>query len=139
MINCLLFFFKKDNNPKQHSSIYKVHVLIFSFLSQVSDGVIAPGYETAALEILKKKKGGAYCVLQVSWYSQAHDMGVQWLSGKVLDLRPKGRGFEPHCVVSSSKNINPSLVLIQPRKTCPFITERLLMGHKESNQTKTNS
>ena len=40
-----------------------------------------------------------------------------------------------HCVVSLSKNINPSLVLVQPRKTRPFITERLLMGRKESNQT----
>ena len=29
---------------------------------------------------------------------------------------------------------NPSLVLVQPRKTCPYITERLLMGRKESNQ-----
>ena len=65
-------------------------------------------------------------------------MGAQWLSGRVLDSRPKGRGFEPHrrhCVVSLSKNINPSLVLVQPRKTRPFITERLLMGRKESNQT----
>ena len=31
---------------------------------------------------------------------------------------------------------NPSLVLVQPRKTRPCITERLLMGRKESNQTK---
>ena len=64
--------------------------------------------------------------------------GAQWLSGRVLDSRPKGRGFEPHrrhCVVSLSKSINPSLVLVQPRKTSPFITERLLMGRKESNQT----
>ena len=38
-------------------------------------------------------------------------------------------------VVSLSKNINPSLVLVQLRKTRPFITERLLMGRKESNQT----
>ena len=56
----------------------------------------------------------------------------------MLDSRPKGRGFEPHrrhCVVSLSKNINPSLVLVQPRKTRPFITVRLLMGRKESNQT----
>ena len=30
---------------------------------------------------------------------------------------------------------NPSLVLVQPRKTPPYITERLLMGRKESNQT----
>ena len=56
----------------------------------------------------------------------------------MLDSRPKGRGFETHschCVVSLSKNINPSLVQVQPRKTRPFITERLLMGRKESNQT----
>ena len=56
----------------------------------------------------------------------------------MLDSRPKGRGFEPHrrhCVVSLSKNINPSLVLVHPGKTRPFITERLLMGSKESNQT----
>ena len=65
--------------------------------------------------------------------------GAQWLSGRVLDSRQRGSGFEPHrrhCVVSLSKNINPSLVLVQPRKTRPFITERLLMGRKESNQTK---
>ena len=53
------------------------------------------------------------------------------LSGSVVEcLR--------HCVVSLSKNNNPSLVLVQPRKTRPFITERVLMGHKESNQTNKN-
>ena len=63
-------------------------------------------------------------------------MGAQWLSSRVLALRPRDRGFEPHRrhrVLSLSKNINPSLVLVQPRKTRPFITERLLMGRKESN------
>ena len=56
----------------------------------------------------------------------------------MLDSRPRGPGFElhwRHCVVSLNKNINPSLVLVQPRKTRPFITEKLLMGCKESNQT----
>ena len=33
-----------------------------------------------------------------------------------------------------ARHINPSLVLVQPRKTGSCITERLLMGHKESNQ-----
>ena len=59
------------------------------------------------------------------------------LNGRVLDSRPRGRGFEPHrlhYIVSLSKKINPSLVLVQPRKTRPFITERLLMGCKQSNQ-----
>ena len=61
--------------------------------------------------------------------------GAQWLSGRVLDSRPRGRWFEPHqrhCGMPLSKNINPSLVLVQPRKTRPFLTERLLMGRKES-------
>ena len=58
-------------------------------------------------------------------------------SGRLLDLRQRGSGFEPywrHCVVSLSMNINPSLVLVKPRKACSFITERLLMGRK-SNRT----
>jgi phosphoribosylaminoimidazolecarboxamide formyltransferase / IMP cyclohydrolase len=32
---------------------------------EVSDGIIAPGYSPEALEILKKKKNGNYCILQV--------------------------------------------------------------------------
>lgn len=31
----------------------------------MSDGIIAPGYSAEALEVLKKKKGGNYCVLQI--------------------------------------------------------------------------
>ena len=64
--------------------------------------------------------------------------GAHWLSRRVLDSRPKGGGFETHrrhCIVSLSKNINPSLVLVKSRKTSSFITERLLMGREESNQT----
>ena len=61
------------------------------------------------------------------------------LSGRLLDSRQRGSRFEPHgrhCVVSLSKNINPSSVVVQSRKIRPFIiTERLLVGSKESNQT----
>ena len=71
---------------------------------------------------------------------QADRWGAQWLSGRVLDSTPRGRGLELHqchCVGSLSKNINPSLVLVQPRKTRPYITERLLMGVKKQIK-KTN-
>ena len=77
-------------------------------------------------------------LLHFGYCSSKQLVGAQWLSGSVLDSRPKGLGFKPHrclCVVSLSKNINPSEVLVQPKKTCPFITERLLMGRKELNQT----
>ena len=36
-------------------------------------------------------------------YNLKTAQGAQWLSGRVLDSRPKGRGFEPHrchCVVA---------------------------------------
>ena len=57
--------------------------------------------------------------------------GVQFLCGRVLDSRPRRRR---HFV---ARQINPSLVRVQPRKTRPYITERLFMGRKESYQTKT--
>ena len=56
---------------------------------------------------------------------------AQWLSGRVLDSRPKGHGFEPHrhhCVVSLSKVHYLCLVLVQARKT-----KRLLTGIKRIN------
>ena len=43
--------------------------------------------------------------------------GAQWLSGRDLDSRPRGRGFEPHrrhCVVSLSK---PHLSLLSTGST----------------------
>ena len=46
--------------------------------------------------------------------------------------------FEPlrhHCVVVLEQDTFIRLVLVQPRKTHPCLTERLLMGRKESNQT----
>ena len=63
--------------------------------------------------------------------------GAQWLSGGVFDSRPRGGTFEPHqchCNVV----LEQDTVQVQPRNTRPYITERLLMGCKESNQTQTN-
>ena len=60
----------------------------------------------------------------------------------MLDLRLRGCRFEPHrrhcVVVLEHGHIYPSLVLVQPRKTRPCLTERLLMGRKESNETNKN-
>ena len=44
----------------------KVDVTTAKIISrEVSDGVIAPGYSDEALQILSKKKGGKYLVLQI--------------------------------------------------------------------------
>ena len=54
---------------------------------------------------------------------------MQWLIGRVLDKRPRGlTGIT--ALWSLSKTPYPSLVLVQPRKTRPCLTERLLMGLK---------
>ena len=60
-------------------------------------------------------------------------------SGSVVECLTRDRraaGSSLTGVRSLSKtHIYPSLVLVQPRKTRPYITERLLMGRKESKQT----
>ena len=57
-------------------------------------------------------------------------------SGSVVECLTRDRRAAGSSLTGvMSKNINPSLVLVQPRKTRPFIAERLLMGRKESNQT----
>ena len=65
------------------------------------------------------------CKLSVNLKRKTLTNGVRWLSSRVLGSRPKGRRFKPHqrhWDVSLSKNINPSLVLVQPRKTRPYIS-----------------
>ena len=65
-------------------------------------------------------------------------MGAQWLSGRVLDSRQRGRGVRasPASLRCGylARHIYPSLVLVQPRKTRPLLTERLLMN--VTNQIK---
>ena len=51
---------------------------------EVSDGVIAPGYEPEALEILKAKKGGSYLVLKIDSSFQPSGKEVHTIFG--LDL-----------------------------------------------------
>ena len=66
----------------------------------------------------------------VTW---GHDLKNNLLS---KELNKRKQPHRRHCAVSLSKNIDPSLVLVQPRKTRPQITERLLMGRKESKKKK---
>ena len=81
----------------------------------------------SAIAFISRKHSSLFCILFT------FKKEVQWLSGRVLDLGPRGRGFEPHrrhCIVILEQE-----TLVQPRKTRPCLTERLLMGRKESNQT----
>ena len=63
-------------------------------------------------------------------------------SGSLVECLTRDRGAAGSSLTgvtalwSLSRHIYPSLVLVQPRKTRPCLTGRLLMGRKESNQTK---
>ena len=63
-------------------------------------------------------------------------------SGSVVECLKRDRGAAGSSLNSvtaiwslSKTYFCPSFVLVQPRKTHPCLTERLLMGRKESNQT----
>ena len=43
---------------------------------EVSDGIIAPGYAPEALDVLSKKKGGKYCVLEVSLVTKGFEREI---------------------------------------------------------------
>ncbi|XP_036419942.1 bifunctional purine biosynthesis protein PURH [Colossoma macropomum] len=54
---------------------------------EVSDGIIAPGYEEEALRILSKKKNGNYCILQMDPDYEPDEQEVRVLFG--LHLKQK--------------------------------------------------
>ncbi|XP_012696178.2 bifunctional purine biosynthesis protein PURH [Clupea harengus] len=57
---------------------------------EVSDGIVAPGYEEEALRILSKKKNGNYCVLQMDPSYEPDETEVRVLFG--LHLKQKRNG-----------------------------------------------
>ncbi|EGV64182.1 bifunctional phosphoribosylaminoimidazolecarboxamide formyltransferase/IMP cyclohydrolase [Yamadazyma tenuis] len=75
---------------------------------EVSDGVIAPGYEKEALAILKKKKGGKYCILQIDPNFTPDTLESRQVFGITLqqkrnDAIIKGSSFKE--IVSTNKEL----------------------------------
>ena len=61
---------------------------------------------------------------------------AQWLSAWLETEGPRVRASLASLYCGPwARHIYPILVLVQPRKTRPCLTERLLMGRKESNRT----
>ncbi|XP_049278489.1 bifunctional purine biosynthesis protein ATIC isoform X2 [Anopheles funestus] len=54
---------------------------------EVSDGIIAPGYTEEALEVLRKKKNGSYCVLQIDPTYEPSPVERKTLFGLQLEQR----------------------------------------------------
>jgi len=54
---------------------------------EVSDGIIAPGYDQDALELLKKKKNGSYCVLQIDGDYEPNPTEIKTLFGLQMEQK----------------------------------------------------
>ncbi|KAL1022059.1 hypothetical protein UPYG_G00021690 [Umbra pygmaea] len=57
---------------------------------EVSDGIIAPGYDEEALRILSKKRNGKYCVLQMDPAYEPDETEVRVLFGLYLKQKRNG-------------------------------------------------
>ncbi|VDL79344.1 unnamed protein product [Nippostrongylus brasiliensis] len=69
--SCMVADMPLDNRKPSLAAAYaraRVNELFMSkkFHREVSDGIVAPNYDAAALSILAKKKNGNYCVLKVN-------------------------------------------------------------------------
>ncbi|CEQ38677.1 SPOSA6832_00114 [Sporobolomyces salmonicolor] len=77
---------------------------------EVSDGIIAPGYEPEALEILRKKKGGKYCVLQMDPSYTPGLVESRHVYGVTLEQRRNDAKIDASTfakIVSKNKNLSP--------------------------------
>lgn len=77
---------------------------------EVSDGIIAPSYDPEALDILLKKKGGKYCVLQIDESYEPSEMELRTIYGLRLEQRRNDSVIDAKLfenVTSKNKNISP--------------------------------
>ena len=86
---------------------------------------------------LLEVKGPTYRVQTFFLFNAPRGSAVaQWLSAWLETEGPRVRASPASLRCGPwARHIYPSLVLVQPRKTRPCLTERLLMGRKESIQT----
>ncbi|RUS18172.1 phosphoribosylaminoimidazolecarboxamide formyltransferase/IMP cyclohydrolase [Endogone sp. FLAS-F59071] len=81
---------------------------------EVSDGVIAPGYEPAALELLKKKKAGKYTVLQMDPAYEPPETETRQVYGLNLQQRRNNVQITEDLfsdIVSKNKNLPKQAVI----------------------------
>lgn len=80
---------------------------------EVSDGVVAPAYSAAALELLRKKKGGNYCVLQIDPNYTPDLMEQKTIFGLTLEQRRNDAKITPDLfknIVTNNKDLPPNAV-----------------------------
>lgn len=80
---------------------------------EVSDGIIAPAYHPDAFEILKKKKNGSYCILQVDPAYEPKEIESKILFGLHLEQKRNDAEINSEMfknVVTSSKDLSANAI-----------------------------
>lgn len=81
---------------------------------EVSDGVIAPGFEPEALAILKKKKNGKYCILQIDPNYIPKNLETRQVYGVSLQQRRNDAIINQSIfreIVSQNKNLTDQAIV----------------------------
>ncbi|MDH5752453.1 MAG: phosphoribosylaminoimidazolecarboxamide formyltransferase [Deltaproteobacteria bacterium] len=81
--------------------------------TEVSDGLIAPGFEEGALEILKAKKGGKFIVLQADQDFEPPEMEIKELYGVLFSQRRNDALITPQSlaqVPTREKHLTPEAI-----------------------------
>ncbi|KAJ7572079.1 bifunctional purine biosynthesis protein ade10 [Mycena floridula] len=80
---------------------------------EVSDGIIAPGYTAEALDVLAKKKGGKYCVLQIDPSYEPPEVETKQVFGVHLQQRRNNSKIDAKLfenIVTKNKEVPTSAV-----------------------------
>lgn len=97
---------------------------------EVSDGVIAPGYEAAALEILKKKKGGKYLVLQMDPDYQPDATEMRTVYGVTMQQHRNDYEISPK---SFSRTITPKDATLPESAARDLTVATIALKYTQSN------
>lgn len=80
---------------------------------EVSDGIIAPAYHPEAFEILKKKKNGSYCILQIDPSYEPKEIESKILFGLHLEQKRNDAEINSEMfknVVTSNKSLSANAI-----------------------------
>lgn len=97
---------------------------------EVSDGVVAPGYEDAALEILRKKKGGKYLVLQMDPEYQPDTTETRTVYGVTLSQHRNDVEISPD---SFGRTVTPKDFVVPEAAARDLTVATIALKYTQSN------
>ncbi|MGI5107451.1 phosphoribosylaminoimidazolecarboxamide formyltransferase [Treponema socranskii] len=96
---------------------------------EVSDGVIAPGYDGAALELLKAKKKGAYVVLQIDGSYVPEEIERKQVFGVTFEQGRNNAVIDSSCL----KNIVTKNKTLSDTDTLNLLISLIVLKYTQSN------